>query len=196
MCLQASKFEPEKKVMNCQSGSVIFVPVLSLLVSRGSDSVRCTFLLDAGAQFITIKKQLLEKKVGKMFVLQCQEWLLHLGCQPVKAKGFDYRWWLLLSVMAQKTNYLFFAMDYFSLLLKIPMLTSLVENLESAGHIVPPNFPGKERDLEVLGILGNDILQNFRKCSLEGTDLCSMYMELIPIPLTPKQQVYVCCQQK
>ena len=53
-------------------------------------------------------------------------------------------------------------MDNFSLSLKIPVLPSVVENVKSAGCVVSSDFPGRKReDLEVFGILGNDLLLNF-----------------------------------
>ena len=64
MCPQASEeVEPDKKLLNCQSGSDVFAPVLLLLISEGHGSVRCIFL-DTGAQFSNINKQLIERKVG------------------------------------------------------------------------------------------------------------------------------------
>ena len=51
------------------------------------------------------------------------------------------------------------------------MLSTVVNNLDMAGYSVSPNFPKTEVNIEVLGIIGNDILQYFSEFSLENFSL-------------------------
>ena len=54
--------------------------------------------------------------------------------------------------------FFFFAMEDFRLNVQVPMLKSVVNNMEEAGYTVSPDLPRMD-NTEVLGILGNSILQ-------------------------------------
>ena len=62
-------------------------------------------------------------------------------------------------------------MEQFRLNVQVPMLSTVVNNLDMAGYSVSPNFPKTEDNIEVLGIIGNDILQYFSEFSLENFSL-------------------------
>ena len=66
--------------------------------------------------------------------------------------------------------FFFFAMEDFRLNVQVPMLKSVVNNMEEAGYTVSPDLPRMD-NIEVLGILGNDILQYFTHLSLESASL-------------------------
>ena len=61
-------------------------------------------------------------------------------------------------------------MEDFRLNVQVPMLKSVVNNMEEAGYTVSPDLPRMD-NIEVLGILGNDILQYFTHLSLESASL-------------------------
>ena len=179
MCPQTFKVGPEKKVFNCQTGSDVLVPVLNLSVDRGRRAVRCTFLLDTGAQFSIINKQLVDNKVGKCLSPPVARMVSSFGLPSSKSKGFNYPAQLTLPC-GLKTNCVFFAMDDFKLSLQIPMLTSVVRNLELAGNCVSPDYPGRKRDeIEVVGNLGNDIPQYFSELDLGVVNLFAMSVKVL-----------------
>ena len=61
-------------------------------------------------------------------------------------------------------------MEDFRLNVQVPMLKSVVNNVEIAGYAVPPDFHRTD-NIEVLGILGNDLLQYFSHLNLESASL-------------------------
>ena len=61
-------------------------------------------------------------------------------------------------------------MEDFRLNVQVPMLKSVVNIMEIAGYPVSPDFPRMD-NIEVLGVLGNDILQNFTHLILESASL-------------------------
>ena len=70
-------------------------------------------------------------------------------------------------------------MDDFKSSLQIPMLTSVVRNLELAGNCASPDYPGRKRDeIEVAGILGNDLLQYFSELDLGVVNLFGMSVKV------------------
>ena len=181
MCPQNIKSVPEKKVFNCQTGSDVLVPVLSLLVSRGKKKARCTFLLDTGAQFSIINKQLVDRRVGKCLSPPLARTVSSFGLPASKNKGFNYSAKLTLPC-GQKTDCMFFAIDNFKLTIQIPMLKSVVFNLESNGYSVSPDYPGREREIiEVDGIIGNDLLQDFSIFSLENINMYGISVKVMKV---------------
>ena len=86
-----------------------------------------------------------------------------------KSKGFNYPADLALPC-GQKVYCIFFAMEDFRLNVQVPILKSVVNNMEIAGYAVSLGFPIMD-NIEVLGILGNDILQYFTHLSLESASL-------------------------
>ena len=87
MCPQTFKIGPEKKVFNCQTGSDVLVPVLNLSVDLGRRAARCTFLLDTGAQFSIINKQLVDNKVGKCLSPPVARMVSSFGLPSSKSRG-------------------------------------------------------------------------------------------------------------
>ena len=61
-------------------------------------------------------------------------------------------------------------MEDFRLNVQVPMLKIVVNNMEEAGYTVSPDLPRMD-NIEVLAILGNDILQYFTHLSLENASL-------------------------
>ena len=102
------------------------------------------FLLDTGAQFSIINKQLVDNKVGKCLSPLVVRMLSSFGMPSSKIKGFNYPAQLTLPC-GLKTNCVFFVMDDFELSLEIPMLTSVVRSLELAGNCFTSLSWKKER---------------------------------------------------
>ena len=171
LCPLSFKVNPEGKVLNIQVDSSILVPLITLTVSRQKRSVRCSFLLDTGAQFSIINKQLVDKRVGLCLSQPMIRNVSSFDMPTKKSKGFNYPADLTLPC-GKKAYCVFFAMEDFRLNIQVPMLGTIVNNLENAGYQVSPDFPRtKEDNIEVLGILGNDILQYFTHLSLERASL-------------------------
>ena len=181
MCPQSFKIVPGKKILSCQSGSDIFVPVLSLPVSLGKKSTRCVFLLDTGAQFSIINKQLVEDGLGECYDAPVARLVASFGMPAHKSKGFDYGATLRLP-SGKKARCLFFAVENFHLQVQIPMLPSVVANIESAGYVVSPDYPGRDSEsVVILGILGNDVLQNFSLLDFNSVKVFDSYAKVLQV---------------
>ena len=62
------------------------------------------------------------------------------------------------------------------------MLPSVVKNLELAGSCVSPNYPGRNSEfVNILGILGNDILQEFTLFDLSHVELFNFNVRVIKL---------------
>ena len=62
------------------------------------------------------------------------------------------------------------------------MLPSVVKNLELAGYSVSPNYPGRNTEcIDILGILGNDILQDFTLFDLVHVELFKFKIKVIQL---------------
>ena len=62
------------------------------------------------------------------------------------------------------------------------MLKSVVFNLESNGYSVSPDYPGREREIiEVDGIIGNDLLQDFSIFSLENINMYGISVKVMKV---------------
>ena len=79
-----------KNILNCQSGSEIFVPVLSLKVTKGKKSFKCSFLLDTGAQFSIINKQIIDSKLGDCCGSSLTRLVSSFGMPACTRKGFNF----------------------------------------------------------------------------------------------------------
>ena len=90
LCPQIFCDKPEKKMFNIQMGSDILVPVVDLKVSREKRSVRCSFLLDTGAQFSIINKELVDKRVGKCLSPPMSRKVSSFDVPIKNSKGFNY----------------------------------------------------------------------------------------------------------
>ena len=181
MCPHSFNLVPSKNVLNYQAGSDVFVPVLSLKVSRGKKSFNCSFLLDTGAQFSIINKQLIDSKLGDCCGQSLDRLVSSFGVPASTSKGFNFVASLTLPC-GRKTSCLFFAMEEFKLSLQIPMLPSIVRNLDSAGCTVSPNYPGRYYDrIDIFGILGNDLLQDFKKFDLIHVELFNLNVKVIKL---------------
>ena len=159
----------KRKCLNVQMGSDIFVPVVTLAVGREKRSVRCSFLLDTRAQFSIINKQLVDKRVRVCLSPPMSRNVSSFDMPIKKSKGLNYPADLTLPC-GQKVYCIFFAMEDFRLNVQVPMLKSVVNNMEIAGYAVSPDFPRMD-NIEVLGMLGNEILQYFTHLSLESASL-------------------------
>ena len=180
MCPQANK-DNGKKILNCQSGSEIFVPILSLRINKGKKSVKCCFLLDTGAQFSIINKQFVDSQLGNCCGAPLTRLVSSFGLPASVSKGFNLIANLTLPC-GEKSSCLFFALENFSLSLQIPMLPSVVKNMESAGYSVSPNYPGRNSEIvNILGILGNDILQEFTQFDLSHVELFNFNVRVIKL---------------
>ena len=180
MCPQSLSIS-SKNILNCQSGSEIFVPVLSLKVSKGKKSFKCSFLLDTGAQFSIINKQIIDSKLGDCCGAPLTRLVSSFGVPAGASKGYNFLANLTLPC-GGKTRCLFFAKEGFKLSLQIPMLPSVVKNLELAGYSVSPNYPGRNTEcIEILGILGNDILQDFTLFDLVDVELFKFSIKVIKL---------------
>ena len=170
-----------KNVLNCQSGSEIFVPVLSLKVTKCKKSFKCSFLLDTGAQFSIINKQIVDSRLGDCCGSSLTRLVSSFGMPACTSTGFNLVASLTLPC-GNKSSCLFFALDNFRLSLQIPMLPSIVTNLEAAGYSVSPDYPGRNTEnIEILGILGNDILQDFLQFDLIHVELFKLDVRLIKL---------------
>ena len=180
MCPHAIK-DLGKKVLSCQSGSEIFVPFISLKVGRGRKSFKCCFLLDTGAQFSVINKQLVDSKLGDYCGAPLSRLVSSFGLPARVSEGFHLVADLTMPC-GTKSSCLFFALENFSLSLQIPMLPSVVKNLESAGYSVCSNYPGRNSDsVNIVGILGNDILQEFSQLDLGSVELFNFKVRVIKL---------------
>ena len=169
LCPQSLKENPDKKMFNVHMGSDIFVPVINLTVGRQNKSVKCSFLIDTGAQFSIINKQLVDKRVGVCLSPLMSRNVSSFDVPMRKSKGFNYPADLTLP-SGQKVYCIFFAMDDFRLNVQVPMMKSVVHNMESSGYALSPDFPRLD-NIVVHGILGNDILQYFSHLSLESASV-------------------------
>ena len=88
MCPQAYK-DLGKKVLSYQSGSEMFVPILTLRVNKGKKSVKCSFLLDTGAQFSIINKQLVDSKLGDCCGAPLTRVVSSFGVPASVSEGFN-----------------------------------------------------------------------------------------------------------
>ena len=161
----------DKKVLNVNEGSGVIIPIISLPVSRGKKTVRCNFLLDTGAQFSIINKELVESKVGPCLSPLTTRLVSSFGVPLANRSGYNYVA-DLTRPCGSKVFCLFFAMENFHLNLQIPMIKTILYTMNTNGFSVSPNFPRvMGEDFRIQGILGNDILQFFELFSIENTNI-------------------------
>ena len=79
-----------KILKSVQMGSDIFVQVVTLTLGREKKLVRCSFLLDTGAQFSIINKQLVNKRVGVCLSPPISRNVSSFDMPMKKSKGFNY----------------------------------------------------------------------------------------------------------
>ena len=122
-----------------------------------------------------INKQLVDKRVGVCLNPSMSRNVSSFNMPMKKSKRFNYPADLTLPC-GQRVSciffffFFFFAMEDFRLNVQVPMLKFVVNNMEEAGYTVSPDLPRMD-NIEVLGILGNDILQYFTHLSLESASL-------------------------
>ena len=62
------------------------------------------------------------------------------------------------------------------------MLPSVVANIESAGYVVSPDYPGRDSESVVIsGILGNDILQDFKLLDLINVKVFDSFAKVLQV---------------
>ena len=167
LCPQAKEFSKQDKMFNINTVSDIICPIVSLPVSRGKTRARCNFLLDSGAQFSIINKEFVERKVGPCLSPPISRLVSSFGLPAAEKKGFNYTAYLRLPC-GMNTYCIFFAIEGFSLSVEIPKLTNVIQSMNDHEYFVSPDFPKvKGDDIEIFGIIGNDILQCFDQYSLE-----------------------------
>ena len=178
LCPQSKDFgKSDKKIFNFHNGSDIIVPVISLPVGRGKNNARCHFLLDTGAQFSIINKEFVENKVGACLSPPMSKMVSSFGMPSAIREGFNYTADLTLPC-GNKIFCIFFAMEGFSLPIKVHKLPTVIQSMNDHDYVVSPDFPRvRGEDIQIFGIIGNDILQcfnqfNLKKVSLFGKQSC------------------------
>ena len=161
----------DKKVFNINTDytiSDIIVPLLSLPVIRDKrNSARCAFLLDSGAQFSIINKEFVEKRVGPCLSPPIYKLVSSFGLPVANRVGYNYVADLRLPCKS-RIPCLFFAIEGFNLSVQIPEIGTVLQSMNDFNFPVSPDFPRVSgEDFEILGIIGNDILQHFEHFSLE-----------------------------
>lgn len=163
--------DPAKKVLSMSSGTDSLLPVVSLTVSRGKNcSSEFVFLLDTGAQISIINKELVEKKVDLCRSPLINKMVTSFGNVNKCQAGYNYVAYLTLPCGSRVYSN-FFAIEGFSLPVQIPMLDNIKHNVRSAGYKLSPNFDFGNENITVHGIIGNDLLRDFRTFSIEPISL-------------------------
>ena len=171
VCPSSKNFasKSSKSSFNYQSNPGVMNPVLSFTVSRGKSKSNFVFLLDTGAQFSSICKEAVEKYIDEcrsppMARLVCSYDQVIMGR---RTKGYNYTAKLTLPC-GQKIDVDFFAVENLSFQLTFPMLNNIVDNIHADSIPLHSDyrFQGGET-VEVLGILGIDVLQHIKPYSHE-----------------------------
>ena len=163
---KASYSKSSGSSLNYFSNPGVMSPILSCTVSRGRSKAKFVFLLDSGAQFSTICKEAVEKIVDKCRSPPMARLVSSFG-QIVgkRTKGYNYTAKLTLPC-GQSINVDFFAVENLSFQLTFPMLGNVISNMETFAVPLHPDFPFQgEETIEVMGILGIDVLQHFKPYS-------------------------------
>ena len=157
-----------KGSFNYQSNPGVMNPVLSFTISRGKSRAKFVFLLDSGAQFSSICKEAVEKYVDECCSPPMARFVCSFGQNRGKrTKGYNYTAKLTLPC-GQKIDVDFFAVENMSFHLTFPMLNNIVDNIRADSIPLHSDYlyQGGET-VEVLGILGIDVLQYIKPYSHE-----------------------------
>ena len=160
-----------KDSFNYQSNSGVMNPVLSFTVSRGKSRAKFVFLLDSGAQFSSICKEAVEKYVDECRSPPMARFVCSFGQNKGRwTKGYNYTAKLTLPC-GQKIDVDFFAVENLSFQLTFPTLNNIVDNIRADSIPLHSDYPYQGGEtVEVLGILGIDVLQYIKPYSHE--ELC------------------------
>ena len=167
MCPQLKEISKlDRKIFSISTISDTMVPLVSLPVCRGKSTVRCNFLLDSGAQFSVINKELVVSRVGPCLSPPTTKKVSSFGLPMADRKGYNYTADLRLPC-GKRIFSLFFAIEGFSLSVHFPKLTTVLQSMKDNDYPVSPDFPRVNgEDFLLFGIIGNDILQHFDEFSL------------------------------
>ena len=121
------------------------------------------FLLDSGAQFSTICREAVENLVDECRSPPMARLISSFGqVEGKRTKGYNYTAKLTLP-SGKGINVDFFAIENLSFELPFPMLSNVINNMKTFAVPLHPDFPYKgEESIEVMGILGVDVLQFFK----------------------------------
>ena len=160
-----------KGSFNYQSNPGVMNPVLSFNVGRGKSRAKFVFLLDSGAQFSSICKEAVEKYVNECRSPPMARFVCSFGQDRGRwTKGYNYTAKLTLPC-GQKIDVDFFAFENLSFQLTFPMLNNIVDNIRADSIPLHSDYPYQGGEtVEVLGILGIDVLQYIKPYSHE--ELC------------------------
>ena len=153
---------------NYQSNPGVMNPVLSFIISKGKSRAKFVFLLDSGAQFCSICKGAVEKYVDECRSTPMARFVCSFGQNRDQwTKGYNYIAKLTLSCW-QKVDVDFFAVENLSFQLTFPMLNNVFDNIRADSIPLHSDYSYQGGEtVEVLGILGIDVLQYIKPYSHE-----------------------------
>ena len=168
-----------KGSFNYQSNPGVMNPVLSLNVSRGKSRAKFVFLLDSGAQFSSICKEAAEKYIDECRSPPMARSVCYFGQNRGRwTKRYNYTTKLTLPC-GQKIDVDFFAAENLS----FPMLNNIVDNIRADSIPLHSDYPYQGGEtVEVLGILGIDVLQYIKPYSHEELWVHSKTANFIKLP--------------
>ena len=160
-----------KGSFNYQSNPGVMNPVLSFTVGRGKSRAKFVFLLKTGAQFSSICKEAVEKYADECRSPPMARFVCSFDQNRGRwTEGYNYTAKLTLPC-GQKINVDFFAVENLSFQLTFPMLNDIVDNIRADSIPLHSDYPYQGGEtVEVLGILGIDVLQYIKPYSHE--ELC------------------------
>ena len=125
-------------------------------------------MLDTGAQFISISKEAVEKYVDECRSPPMARLVCSYGqVMGRRTKGYNYTAKLTLPC-GQKIDVDFFAVENLSFYVTFPMLGNIVDNIRNSSIPLHTDFPYQGAEtVEVMGILGVDVLQHIKPYSHE-----------------------------
>ena len=172
-----------KGSFNYQSNPGVMNPVLSFTVGRGKSRAKFVFLLDSGAQFSSICKEAVEKYVDECHSPPMARLVCSFGQNRGRwTKGYNYTAKLTLPC-GQKIDVDFFAVENLSFQLTFPMLNNIVDNIRADSIPLHSDYPYQGGEtVEVLGILGIDVLQYIKPYSHEKLCVHGKRANFIKLP--------------
>ena len=172
-----------KGSFNYQSNPGVMNPVLSFTIGRGKSRAKFVFLLDSGAQFSSICKEAVEKYVDECRSPPMARFVCSFGQNRGRwTKGYNYTAKLTLPC-GQRIAVDIFAVENLPFQLTFPMLNNIVDNIRADSIPLHADYPYQGGEtVEVLGILGIDVLQYTKPYSHEELGVHGKRANFIKLP--------------
>ena len=171
-------FQNPKGMMIIKSDSSIYMPVINIPLFCNNKSAVLPFLLDTGAEFSVINKEVAESFLGVCSSPMVLKPVSHFGQVAEYKRTFEYSVQLKFpsgGICAA----LFLAIENFNIGVRFPNIISAVANMEKAGIPVSPSFGIREQIVPIMGVVGNDILQFFSIFSFENALIAGNKVKVI-----------------